>query len=245
MIGETRMYKLGGDPFKRVNVDYAIPRHSGTDLVLPNRDRGGNMVFRSLTERPGQLRGFTPFDERTVKIGIIFAAAQYLEYKQLKKPTLQFTRLVTSEENRAYWDEVETDPPDAWNRSVKNLEDDDYRRPIGESKEAIARYEAEKGKVEKSWKTLREKAVNTASKKAGVQPRTVDRGIAMDRGIAVDRGMRSIPEPGTRSMPVASRAQRKADKAARKKNAPKGRRNCMAAGLRWLCCGCCGIFRRR
>lgn len=237
MIGETRMHKLGGDLFKRVNVDYAIPRHPGTELVKPKRKRGEDLVFQSLVEIPGQeaaLRGFTPFDERTVRIGIIFAAAQYLGCGQLEKPSLQFSRLVTSQENRAYWDRVETDPPEAWNSSVKDLEEDDYRRPNEEHnrkepEESKKRYEAEKRKMEASWAELRKKAVKRAGDKAG-RPRTVDRAV------------RSVPEPETRTTPAASRAQRKAGKAARKKNEPKGRRNCMADGVRWLCCG---IFRRR
>lgn len=237
MIGETRMHKLGGDLFRRVNVDYAIPRHPGTELVKPKRDRGENLVFQSLVERPGQeatLRGFTPFDERTVRIGILFAAAEYLRCEQLVKPSLQVSRLVTSQENRAYWDRVEIDPPEAWNSSVKELEEDDYRRPTEEHsrkepEESKKRYEAEKRKMEASWAKLREKAVKRAGDKAA-RPRTVDRAV------------RSMPEPETRTTPVASRAQTKAEKAAGKKNEPKGRRNRMADGVRWLCCG---IFRRR
>lgn len=234
MIGETRMYKLGGDLFKRVNVDYAIPRHPGTELVEPKRKRGEDLVFQSLPGQTAALRAFTPFDERTVRIGIIFAAAQYLDFKQLDKPSLQFDRKATSQENRAYWDRVEADPPEAWNNSVKILEEDDFRRRTEkqyrkETKESEQRYEAAKGKMEASWSKLREKAVKKAGHQAG-KPRTVD------------RSMRSIPEPETRTMPVASRAQRKAEKAARKKNAPKRHRNCMVAGVRWLCCG---IFRRR
>lgn len=247
MIGESRMHKLGGDLFKRVNVDYAIPRHPGTHLVKPKRD--GDLVFQSPAERRGALRAFTRFDERTVQIGITFAAAQYLndtELKKLKKPLLQNERLVTSQENRAYWDGVE-DPPQPWNKSVKDLEDDDYRQPTDGTKEAEQRYAVEKRKMEKSWTALREKADKIASAKAAKagKPRTMDRGmtsIPEPETRTVDRGMRSIPGPETRTTPVASRAQRKAEKAARKKNAPKGHGHCMAAGVRWLCCG---IFRRR
>lgn len=247
MIGETRMHKLGGDLFKRVNVDYAIPRHPGTKLVKPKRD--GDLVFQSPAERPGALRGFTPFDERTVRIGIIFAAAQYLddpELKKLKKPTLQYNRLVTSQENRAYWDGVES-PPQPWNKSVKDLEDDDYRQPTDGTEESQQRYAAEKRKMEKSWTALREKADKIAGAKAGKagNPKTVDRGmrsIPEPETRTVDRGMRSMPGPEARTTPVASRAQRKAEKAARKKNASKGHKNCLATGVRWLCCG---IFRRR
>lgn len=48
MIGEGLMHKLGGNMFQRINVDYAIPRHASTALVMSRH--GKTLVFQSPVE---------------------------------------------------------------------------------------------------------------------------------------------------------------------------------------------------
>lgn len=201
MIGEGRMHKLGGNAFQRINVDYAIPRHAGTALVRSRH--GEDLVFQSPVERedkvPGAaLRSFTPFDARTVRIGILLAATKYLNCTGLEpiSTDLQNARLVTAKENRAHWDGKDTDP-EAWNKEVEALEVADYewraeeqhREDIQEPKE---RYEDARELMQASWADLRAK----------VATRAADKGKS---AVKVDR-----------KTVEAGRAQKKADRAARK-----------------------------
>lgn len=128
MIGEGLMHKLGGNMFQRINVDYAIPRHAGTALVMSRH--GKTLVFQSPVERAGvpgnqetTLHSFTPFDARTVRIGILLAATKYLNCEGLEpiSTDLQNARLVTAKENRSHWDGKNPNPG-AWNKEVEALE---------------------------------------------------------------------------------------------------------------------------
>ncbi|KAJ8607503.1 hypothetical protein MRB53_040275 [Persea americana] len=92
MIGEGRMHKLGGQNFKRVNIDYVVPRHSHTALVKSGK--GSDLVFKSPiavgdvdpigydgqpTTIPAQetMRGFSAFDLRSVELAIRLMAKNY------------------------------------------------------------------------------------------------------------------------------------------------------------------------
>lgn len=92
MIGEGRMHKLGGINFKRVNVDYAIPRHSHSALIKSGK--GSDLVYKSPvvvgdadpvgydghpTSIPIQesMRGFSAYDARSVELAIRLMAKNY------------------------------------------------------------------------------------------------------------------------------------------------------------------------
>lgn len=199
MIGEGRMHKLGGNVFQRINVDYGIPRHAGTALVQSRH--GDDFVFKSPV---GQITGvaalssFTPFDARTVRIGILLAATKYLNSTgpESISPDLQDVRLVTARENRAHWDGRNYTNKDDWNKDVKALEEADYawraeeqhRKDIGESKE---RWDDARKRMQASWDDLRKR----------VETRAADKGKS---SVTVDK-----------TTVKAGRDQKKADKAAR------------------------------
>lgn len=180
MIGEGRMHKLGGDIFKRINVDYATPRHRDTALVRSRH--GEDLVFQSPVKRTPNvsedretaLRKFTPFDARTVRIGILHASTKYLNCEDLEPQgisnDLQNSRLVTAKENRAHWDGKKYTKPEDWNKGVEALENADYELRAKEQhqteiNESAERYEAARERMRTSWTELRARVATRAANK--------------------------------------------------------------------------------
>lgn len=117
MIGEDQTNELAGHNFKRVNVEYATPRHGFTGWVKDRYNEGEILLTSPIRpgkdeapdNYPGQLykpaasdakaaleappSAFTDFDIRTVELGIRMAVDNFLANKS--KET-ELTRFLTA-----------------------------------------------------------------------------------------------------------------------------------------------------